>query len=434
MPMTADSIPGPLADACDQVRLAGPADAVAGVRPALVAAPATAAQAGAVMKAAAGLGLTVIPRGTGSKLSWGNPPQRADLIVDLTRMREVIEHAAGDLVVTVQAGVTMEQLAAVLAPAGQRLALDFHGTGGTVGGVTATNVAGPLRLRYGTPRDLLIGITIVRADGTVAKAGGKVVKNVAGYDLGKLFAGSRGTLGVITQATFRLHPVPAATAYVTTRCVTPADCGGLLLAAQQPAIAPVAAELYWPSAGEPVSLGVAVEGDPAGVAARSGLLFDLLAAQASQASTEVADRPPYWWGSGAAAQPDGTVLQVAFWAARLGAVLTEIRAAARQADLDPVISGSAAAGLLHVAVPAAAAASQVADLVTSLRAALSNGDAGQRGAAPARASVLIRQAPAPVAERVDLFGPVPSLGLMRAVKQQFDPGRVLSPGRFAGGI
>src|SRR6185312_15807086 len=110
----------------------------------------------------------------------------------------------------------MGDVAAVLAEAGQEIALDVPDDA-SVGGIVASGLAGPRRLRYGTPRDLLIGITIVRADGTVAKSGGKVVKNVAGYDLGKLFAGSAGTLGLITEATFRLHPLPAARAWVTAR-------------------------------------------------------------------------------------------------------------------------------------------------------------------------------------------------------------------------
>ena len=146
------------------------------------------------MRAAADLGLTVVPRGSGGRLDWGRPPASCDLIVDTRRMDQVLEHAAGDLVVAVQAGIRLDQLAKVLATAGQRLALDApasaDGTSGTVGGLIATGAAGPLRYRYGAPRDLLIGITIVRADGTVAKSGGKVVKNVAGYDIGKLFAGS----------------------------------------------------------------------------------------------------------------------------------------------------------------------------------------------------------------------------------------------------
>ena len=137
-------------------------------------------------------------------------------------MDQVLEHAAGDLVVAVQAGIRLDELAKVLATAGQRLAIDSPasagGSSGTVGGLIATGAAGPLRYRYGSPRDLMIGITVVRADGTVAKSGGKVVKNVAGYDIGKLFAGSLGTLGLITEATFRLHPLPEAAAWITLDC------------------------------------------------------------------------------------------------------------------------------------------------------------------------------------------------------------------------
>ncbi len=129
-------------------------------------------------------------------------------------MDQVIEHAAGDLVARVQAGTTIGQLAVALASAGQQLALDAP-EDATVGGVVATGTAGPRRFRYGAARDLLIGLTMVRADGVIAHSGGKVVKNVAGYDIGKLFSGSQGTLGLITEATFRLHPVPAAVAWVT---------------------------------------------------------------------------------------------------------------------------------------------------------------------------------------------------------------------------
>ena len=227
--MAAEPIPAQISAACAAVRPATPADAVAGVQPQIVAAPASTSEASTLLRAAAELGLAVVPRGTGSRLHWGNPPERCDLIIETTQLDEVVEHAAGDLVATVQAGVRMDRLAEVLATAGQRLALDppaadgLAAGRGTVGGVLATGAAGPLRLRYGSGRDLLIGITIVLADGKIARSGGKVVKNVAGYDLGKLFAGSRGTLGLITQATFRLHPLPATTAYVCAAYPSPQE-------------------------------------------------------------------------------------------------------------------------------------------------------------------------------------------------------------------
>src|SRR5262249_9966816 len=202
-------------------------DAVAGAQPRFVASPADTAEAAAVLRAAAAEGMTAVPRGGGTRLAWGNPPASCDLVIDTRRMNPVLEHAAGDHVVRVQAGGGLDRLAGLLARAGQRLALDpppgagpaagHDSAPGTVGGVLATGVAGPLRLRYGTPRDLAIGMTVVRADGTVASSGGKVVKNVAGYDLGKLFAGSYGALGLRAPGAGRVPHVAGAAAVVALR-------------------------------------------------------------------------------------------------------------------------------------------------------------------------------------------------------------------------
>jgi glycolate oxidase FAD binding subunit len=551
-------IPAPLAAACPQVRPGTEADAVGGVRPQYVAEPASTGEAGAVLRAAAGLGLAVVPRGGGTRLDWGLPPRQCDLVVDTRRLDQVLEHAAGDLVARVQAGVPLERLARILATAGQRLAVDPPAARaaaapaaprdsaaapgnsaatpassaatpassrgapasnvaalaararddaaaaeppGTVGGLIATGVAGPLRLRFGSPRDLLIGITLVRADGTVARAGGKVVKNVAGYDIGKLLAGSYGTLGLITEATFRLHPRPPAAAWISVTCppgAAPQAASALLAAASSP-LAPVAAELDWPGREAPVTVAVALEGDPDGVAERAALMHDLLASAARRApgndrgtaagdgrsttgetpedsrttaegtpdsgrsaassdalragvpapraagpgatiagllppprgaaAPDVSTEAPSWWGQGPAAASEGTVLRVAFWASQLAAVLTVIRAAAADAGLDPAIGGSAAAGVLHAALPAAAPPDAVARFVTGLRAALTAG-----AGLPGRASVVVLTAPPPVRGAVDMWGPVPSEQLMHAVKDRFDPEHRMSPGRFAGGI
>jgi len=466
--MTADLVPEALARACAELRPAGPDDAVAGVTPRFVARPADVAEAAAVMKAAAAEGLTVVPRGAGTRLAWGSPPDRCDLVIDTGGLNQVLEHAAGDLVVRVQAGVGLDQLAAVLAAAGQRLALDppppahlpvplDSGTGngdggtgagngheaGTVGGVLATGVAGPLRLRYGTPRDLAIGITVVRADGTVASSGGKVVKNVAGYDLGKLFAGSYGTLGLIVQAAFRLHPLPGATAFVTLDAADAAAAHAAVEAAASSPLAPAAAEIDRPARQAPVRVGILLEGDPDGVAERAARMAGLLGAGAASVSPE----PPAWWGRGAAAAADGTVIRIGFWAEALAGVLGALDATASAAGLDPLVGGSAAAGVIHVAVGGDAPADTVAQFVRGLRAALGGPAsaaspapaaaaelAGAGGPAPSWASAVVLHAPAQVRAAVDLWGPVPALGLMRAVKDQFDPGHRMAPGRFAGGI
>ncbi|MGI8451926.1 MAG: FAD-binding oxidoreductase, partial [Streptosporangiaceae bacterium] len=270
--MSPASVPGSLARACRAVRPGGPRDAVAGLTPSWVASPADTGEASALLAAATEHELAVVPRGSGTSVSWGVPPRRLDLVIDTLRLDQVLEHAAGDLVVRAQAGVTMSHLAGVLATARQQLALDVppgsaNGQAGspTVGGVLATGSAGPRRLRYGTPRDLLIGITVIRPDGTVTKSGGKVVKNVAGYDLGKLYAGSHGTLGLITEAIFRLHPLPAATAFVTAGYADPAAAARGSAAAAGSDLAPVAVEIDRPARDGLVRVAVLLEGDPAGI-------------------------------------------------------------------------------------------------------------------------------------------------------------------------
>lgn len=463
--MTAYSIPAPLVAACSHVRLARPDDQVAGAQPSYVATPASTQEAGVVLRTAASLGLAVLPRGSGTRLGWGAPPSRCDLVIEMTRMNRVLEHAAGDLVARVQAGVRLGQLAGVLGAAGQRLALDPPAAGmpsaagtatadeaangaaadgtGTVGGLIATGAAGPLRLRYGSPRDLLIGITVIRADGTVAKAGGKVVKNVAGYDIGKLFAGSYGTLGLITEAVFRLHPLPAASAYVTVDCPDAAAAHRVMSAAADSPLAPSAAEIDWPGRDAPIRAGILLEGDPAGAAERAErmrkLLHERLGEQPGKLPGDgaaISDTPPSWWGRGAAAATGGTVIRIAFWAGELPGVLSAVSAAAAAASLEPAVSGSAAAGVLHVAVRQDATPAAVAQFLLALRSGLGKGAKPVAAAAlpgPRASAVVLHAAPG-VHEVVDMWGPVPALSLMQAVKDQFDPEHRMAPGRFAGGI
>ncbi len=429
------------------MRPGGPRDAVAGLTPPWVASPADTAEASALLAAATEHGLAVVPRGSGTTVSWGVPPRQLDLVIDTLRLDQVLEHAAGDLVVRAQAGVTMRQLAGVLATARQQLALDVppgSANGGQAGSAHGRRPARhglrrPARLRYGTPRDLLIGITVIRPDGTVTKSGGKVVKNVAGYDLGKLYTGSHGTLGLITEAIFRLHPLPPATAFVTAGYADPAAAAQGVAAAAGSELAPVAIEIDRPARHGLVRVAVLLEGDPAGVAERAALMRGALGA-----GTATRDAAPPWWGAGpgdhgpgSAARAASTVVQIGFWAAALPGVLAAVDAAGRAAGLDPAVAGSAAAGVLHAAVPGSAAPEDVAGFLAGLRERLARdlepGLAGGEGP-PARASAVVVRAPAPVQDLVDMWGPVPALGLMRALKDQFDPAHLMAPGRFAGGI
>jgi glycolate oxidase FAD binding subunit len=418
-----------LTAACGETREGGTADAIGGIAPAFVVAPGSTDEAAAVMRAAAEHELGVVARGAGGRLGWGVPPSRCDLMIDTSRMSSVVEHSSGDLVARVQAGARMGDVAAALARDGQEIALDVPDDA-TVGGVVASGLAGPRRLRYGTPRDLLIGITIVRADGTVARSGGKVVKNVAGYDLGKLLAGSAGTLALITEATFRLHPLPAARVYVTAEYVSVGiACDAAAAAANSPLVAS-AVELSRPEPGGPIRIGVLLEGTEEGVAARAMRMAGLL----GPAETSLA--PPPWW-RGAPNAGGGTLIRVSCWVSALPTVLDAVDAAARDTGASPAIAGSAGAGVLYLRLDAdgvadADADADVADVaagssagfVRGLRAALS----GQRG------GVVVLTAPAAVREALSgyggMTGAVPALPLMQAVKDQFDPGHRMAPGRF----
>ena len=392
--------------------------------PGFVALPGSTEVAADVMRVAAEHELAVVVRGGGSRLSWGIPAARCDLVIDVSRMSGVVEHASGDLVARIRAGTRMGDVQAVLAQAGQEIALDVPGDA-SVGGVIGSGLAGPRRLRYGTPRDLLIGLTIVRADGTIAKSGGKVVKNVAGYDLGKLFAGSAGTLGLITEAIFRLHPLPEARAYVTAEYVAVSVAGDAVAAAANSPLVSSAVELSRAAPGRPVRVGVLLEGSVDGVAARAVRMAGLLG------HGEVADSAPAWWPGAPRAAAGETLIRVSFWVAALARVLDATEAAAAQSGVSPAVEGSAGAGVLYVRVDGAPdhqGSHDVAEFVAALREAV----AGERGA------VTVLAAPAPVraelATRGGMNGTVPGLALMRAVKDQFDPGHRMSPGRFPEGI
>jgi glycolate oxidase FAD binding subunit len=470
----ADKIPAALADTCANVGPAGSSDTIAGCQARFVAAPGSVLEAADVLRAASELRLTVVVRGSGSRQHWGAPPTSCDLIIDTRGLHRVLEHAVGDLVVTAQAGVRVDDLTRKLALAGQRLALDstvvgqhdpVHRRAPTVGGLIATGAAGPLRYRYGSPRDLLIGITVVRADGTIAKSGGKVVKNVAGYDLGKLFAGSYGTLGLIADATFRLHPKPETSTWITIDCGGPEQAADVVRVMGDAPLAPSSIELSWPSAAEPISVSVLLEGDQSSVDGRADRMASLLSRwtvglPSDQTKRSVgssahpplgpdapeessSDRPHDLAAAGVEPTVDpfrldrawvddrgrtATVIRVAFWAGHLDHALRVIRASGAEHGIDPAIGGSAGAGVLEVSVDHDAAPNAVGGFVNALRAGL-GGMSVVGGVVPSVASAVVVCAPAEVRDAVDLWGPVPSLRLMRAVKDQFDPEH-----RLAGGI
>ncbi|GAA1251195.1 FAD-binding oxidoreductase [Oryzihumus leptocrescens] len=410
----------------DHAAAAGPADTVDGMPARWVASPGSTAETSAVMRVAAVHDLAVVVRGAGNRLTWGAPPERCDLLVDSTRMDAVVEHASGDLVVVVQAGCRLDVLQQRLAGAGQWLAVDPPRPG-TVGGTVAAALSGPTRLAHGAVRDLVIGMTMVRADGVVAHSGGKVVKNVAGYDVGKLLTGSYGTLGVITEVAFRLHPLPKARSWVSLPRHSAAAVHEALQRVVHSQLVPGAVELDRAADGS-ATLTVQLEGVAPGVLARTAAALELLGPSATAGS-----RPPGWWGI----QPAGTgevLLKVTHELAGLPHLLTALDAAAARHRLAAHVRGSVAVGSVLVGLraaeggnrvgPAALGPDEVAGLVADLR---------QR-AASFGGSVVVLDGPRVVKESLDVWGPVGAIDLMRSVKHRFDPARLLAPGRFVGGI
>jgi len=194
------------------MRQGSAADAVDGVVPRHVAEPADANELASTLQAASRDKQITVLRGGGTKLGWGRPAAAIDLVVSTAKLNTLLVHRHGDMTATAHAGVSLAQFNRELARHGQWLPIDSAFDAATIGGIVATNDSGPVRHRYGTPRDLLIGVTLALTDGRIVKAGGHVVKNVAGYDLGKLASGSFGTLAAIVDATFKLLPIPQASA------------------------------------------------------------------------------------------------------------------------------------------------------------------------------------------------------------------------------
>jgi glycolate oxidase FAD binding subunit len=411
---------------------APPGTQVDGVPVARVARPGSVEEASQVLRAAAGEGLAVVFSGGGSKLGWGNPPERADLLVATEALDEVLEHAAGDLVVRAQAGVRLADLQAALAPAGQWLALDPPEPRATVGGVVAANASGPRRLRYGTVRDLIIGVTVVLADGTVARAGGKVVKNVAGYDLAKLFCGSLGTLGMVAEAIFRLHPVPAAAAVVTLQAESPDQVGQAVRRLQRSTLEPSAVELTLDDWGWPGRLTVVFEGIRPGVEAQAAAAAELLgqAGEAAVAGPGQTDAALHQLGA-LPFEKAAFALKATFPPAELPGILAELVAGPPR--WGGPVSAHAATGVLWM-TSGAREGDLPADSPPFPSVVRAIAEARERLVARGGSLVVVK-APPELKRAVDVWGAAgDAVGLMRRVKERFDPDRRLAPGRFVGGI
>jgi glycolate oxidase FAD binding subunit len=394
-------------------------DAIDGALPSLVLEPTEPAQVAAALAWASRERLHTVVRGHGSKLSWGRPPARVDLVLSTARLNHRLEHRHGDLTATVDAGMTLADFNRRLALQGQWLPLDTPFMQATIGGLVATNDSGPLRHRYGTPRDLLIGMTLALTDGALVKSGGHVVKNVAGYDLAKLMSGSFGTLAVIVDATFKLLPIPATARTLVTRYREPrvlAEDVATLAGSQLEPVALDVRALLGPGADDPrCELAVRFATSPQATRDQLAGARALLREQGQELEGEAegawwAEQVRRPWGS------SGTTVRLSWMPAALAEVFTLARES--QQTTGTTIALTARGGLGAGCMCIDGDDRAVTAVITGLRASR------------VVTNVVVLRHSGSLKQTVDVWGEASAAAVVQqSLKRAFDPAGILNAGR-----
>ncbi len=386
-------------------------------------------------------GIAVYPSGGRTLVQLGNAPTRPGILLDLTALNRVVDFQPADLTVSAEAGVTLAQLNDVLAQDGKHVPIAAPiSNRATVGGTLATGISGPLRSAYGLPRDWLIGVNVVGADGTQTKAGGKVVKNVTGYDLNRLYTGSLGTLAVITEATFKLAPAPTEWAVIVAAFSAPDAAAGAAQSLQAQHYAPLGLHVLTGEAAKRMAPSVA----------GSAIAVAILGGRPASMKRRVEDTVGLW-------VEVGNTVQVALGDNANGLIdaLTDLPASAESPPAICVRINAQPSALREILafsdtpLCSASPPSVVADVGFGGGRLLwwddlADGDptaiaAGLRGIQSAAASLgggaIIERCPDNIKANIDVWGEQPSgMEIMRRLKRQFDPHNILNPGRFVGGL
>jgi glycolate oxidase FAD binding subunit len=377
----------------------------------------------ATLREAAGSGQALVPWGAGTKQRWGNEPRAYDVALDLTPLDQVVEYEPADLVVTAQAGTPLAALQRRLGEAGQFLALDPpYAEQATLGGTLATNASGPSRLLYGTARDLVLGLRVALPNGDLVRSGGKVVKNVVGYDLNKMHIGALGTLGVLVEVTLKVHPLPRAEASLAAAFDS--------LEAALAAAGRVFRSVLYPRAVEVLRAPALLPAAP------PGPWQVLIWAAGSPATVERQVRDATAWcregGARDTARLDGEAHRDLWRAVRefgrdhsagaalvkLSALPTQVAALFALAGQEAQLLAHAGSGVVYAVLPEATAGA----LAALVRAANDLGG-----------TAVVEEAPPAAKADLDVWGPTRAdFPLMQALKAQFDPQGTLNPGRFLG--
>lgn len=403
----------------DGVRQATSDDEFDVVKPLLVVSPRDGESAGAVLEWASRDRVPLALRGAGTKLSWGAPARAADVILSTSRLNAVVDHRHGDLTATVQAGAALAQVNRELGVHRQWIPLDPSDEAGTIGGILATNDSGPRRHRHGAPRDLIIGITVARTDGRLARSGGIVVKNVAGYDMARLMTGSFGTLALIVDATFKLAPIPPASRTVIVSTPDAAVLNDILMAISSSQTMPTAVELEVP----PGRLLVRLETIDRSAEQQAREIAELVVKRGAQADIISTGEESALWQAHAARpwNKPGCVIKISTVLSQLPPLVAWVRDAAGRADWELV--GRAGVAVLLLRLDGQDAEQE--RLVTQLRARFKRGEAH---VTTLRGSVALKS-------RIEASSPAgDALPLMQIIKRQFDPAGILNPGRGPGGL
>ena len=396
------------------------ADHVDGLAPSVVVEPPTVEILARTLASASSSGLAVVLRGGGSRDRWGRTPRPIDIVVRFTHLNRIVAHEASDLTATVEAGATLADVNRHLALSGQRLPLDgATSAAATIGGLLATNDTGPIRHRHGTPRDLLIGMTIVMADGLVSSSGGRVVKNVAGYDIGRLVTGSHGALAAIVSATFKLAPLAPASRTLRIHVRRASDVTAFTDLLRQAQCEPEALDVSVTRAsGGSATLSVLVRYASVQAAVDDACVETTRCAEQIGTTVEAAesDVASAWWR----AQQTGTELATA----------TTVRLSWRPSEFD-----RAAEALLGV--------TEGVPFHWTGRAGIGSGSLGLAGDSERHAGIIealrthplfrhvvVSDAAATVRSRIDTWGPSPDQAVLwQALKQACDPRDTLAAGR-----
>jgi glycolate dehydrogenase FAD-binding subunit len=426
------------------------------VLPAMVVLPADEVQIAEVLRLASEYQATVFPRGGGSHTFMGQTPSRVDLVLSMQCLQRQLAYEPADLTMTAQAGMRFVELQRMLGDRGQFLALDPAVTATTtLGGVVATNVSGPRRLLYGTARDVLLGVAVMTIDGKRTKAGGRVVKNVTGYDLNKLYIGSLGTLAIIVELTCKLHPLPPGELTLGIGCAGEADLAPILQMILQLPLRLNSLELLNAAACETLAthadlplvetgymLIARVEGTPAVTQSQVQRLTEALRhlplrRPASIHAWNAVEQERLWSGLGAMtrgtssldALPDCMIVKVSLLMSALPAFCQDVQETAAHFDTAWSLVAHAGNGIAYVCIPGPnPEAPNVERLLASLQAL-------EGCVARCQGRRVVERAPVAVKQQCQVWGPAgDDFALMRAIKTSFDPQRRLNPGRFLGGL